>query len=355
MRDTKRLPYRRLTLILIFLMIFAAPEFCSARGLSKDSLYNFQRELPGGRYFANSDQWYRLVSQSISVTEARAKSIFGPYELRPYSLFLVDSDSEFLSFVGDGFPDWGGAVAIPSRSVIVLKSPAISVQEKPLNQLAAHEYAHLLIHHLTNFSENQLTNPPLAQAPGTSRALRPPRWLDEGLAMYLSSEWSASDFVTISRAQLTGGFVPLASYDSLNIFGQSRAQVAYAQSYLAAKYLIDYYGAETVRELLGELQNGKTESAALREILALDQAGFEAELFGYIYEHFTLFGVLMGSTIFWLALAALVVIGAIQARKRKAERYAQWEEDEKLHSTDFDYGDPDNPEKIEDEDKPWEE
>lgn len=308
--------------------------------------YSYQREVPGGEYFANSAQWYQIVNTAIERAETRAQGVFGSYTLAKYSVFLVDSEEEFASFVGDGFPDWGGAVAIPSRNTIVLKSPAMSATDKPLDQLAAHEYAHLLIHHFTTRARSSTGSMPVAQPP--------PRWLDEGLAMYLSSEWSAGDFLTISKAQLTGGFVPLASYDSLNLFGQGRAQVAYAQSYLAVKYLIDYYGAATLVDLLSELRSGKTESQALEKVLALDQAGFETELFGYMYEQFTLFGVLMGSTIFWLALAALVVIGAFQARKRKASRYAQWEEEEKLQSTDFDYGDPDNPEKIEDEDKPWE-
>jgi len=34
------------------------------------------------------------------------------------------------------------------------------------------------------------------------------------------------------------------------------------------------------------------------------------------------------------------------------EYYKKWEEEEKLHSTDFDYGDPDNPEQTDDE-EPW--
>ncbi|MBN4076100.1 hypothetical protein JYT16_00120 [Gemmatimonas aurantiaca] len=334
----------RLVIILSLAALIILIPLNLAYATKADSLFTFQRDLPSGRYYANSGKWFSVVEKAILETETRAHAIFGAYALPHYSLYLVDTDEEFNSFVGVGFPDWGGAVAIPSRSIIVLKSPSMSVNDKPLNQLAAHEYAHLLIHHLATPNNSY----------SGAGATRPPRWLDEGLAMYLSSEWSAGDFVTISQAQITGGFVPLASYDSLNLFGQSKAQVAYAQSYLAVKYLIDYYGAESVAQLLAELRKGKTDSQALEAVLALDVAGFEDELFGYIYEQFTLFGVLMGSTIFWLALAALVVIGAWKARKNKAARYAQWEEEEKLQSTDFDYGDPDNPEKIEDEDRPWE-
>jgi hypothetical protein len=56
----------------------------------------------------------------------------------------------------------------------------------------------------------------------------------------------------------------------------------------------------------------------------------------------------------WLfvALAVVVVIGAFLRFRRRRQYYRRWEEEENLHSTDFDYGDPDNPEATDDE-EPW--
>ena len=49
----------------------------------------------------------------------------------------------------------------------------------------------------------------------------------------------------------------------------------------------------------------------------------------------------------------MIVVVATFLRYRTRRKYSkQWEEEEKLQSTDFDYGDPDNPEQI-DDDEPW--
>ena len=39
--------------------------------------------------------------------------------------------------------------------------------------------------------------------------------------------------------------------------------------------------------------------------------------------------------------------------RKKRSYYKKWEEEEKLHSTDFDYGDPDNPETTDDDGESW--
>lgn len=61
----------------------------------------------------------------------------------------------------------------------------------------------------------------------------------------------------------------------------------------------------------------------------------------------------MDTMLFWLAMAAIVLIaGVLRVRKRR-QYYKRWEDDEKLHSTDFDYGDPDRPEHIDDDEDSW--
>jgi len=49
----------------------------------------------------------------------------------------------------------------------------------------------------------------------------------------------------------------------------------------------------------------------------------------------------------------VVIVGFFLRYRKKKKKYEEWDEDEKYHSTDFDYGDPDNPEQVDDEDKPW--
>lgn len=297
--------------------------------------YPFSLKLKGGRYYAPSERWSEEIRRAIDQAADLADSILGPREMAEFRLYLVESDQEFHKLIGGSFPDWGAAAASPSRNLIALKAPNLTTADKPLAQLAAHEYAHLAV--------------AAAVSPG-----HPPRWLDEGLAMYFSSEWSYQDFITVSLASLRGGFIPLAAIDTLNAMDGAAARLAYTESYLAVDYIIGYYGGETLRSLLQALSEGNSIDRSLQGTIGTDLAGFESELFTNIRQRRAAPGILMESTVFWGALSLLVIVGFVRARLRRKKRYQQWEEEERLHSTDFDYGDPDNPEKIEDEDRPWE-
>ena len=334
-REKWRLRTFQLAFYAVICSVAANQAFAQgARDSSITVSFRFRARLPGGVFIANSDRWYPAVFEAVTKTKARLDSALGDVAPVDYDLIVADTEELFASLVGDGFPDWGGAVAIPSQNRIVLRSPEISRAGKPLAALAAHEYSHLAVH----------------SAMGGRAA---PRWLDEGLAMYIAGEWSYQDFIAITIASWRGKFVPFSRMRRLNTFDEKTAQLAYAESYLAIKYLIDYYGVGTLREIVTLLASGETPDAALMQTIGVDQEGFQEELILDIRQRFSLINILMESTIFWGALALLVVIGYILAQRRKKKRYAMWEEREKYESTDFDYGDPEHPEQIDDEDEPW--
>ncbi|MFQ5606887.1 MAG: peptidase MA family metallohydrolase, partial [Candidatus Zixiibacteriota bacterium] len=221
-------------------------------------VFSFRAELPGGTFLANSDRWLEDVKAAVGETAEMVDSVLGEFELSGYELIVADRECLFDSLVGDAFPDWGGAVAIPALNRIVLKSPMISSTDKPFSSLVAHEYAHLAIH-----------------AALAGRAA--PRWLDEGLATYLAGDWSYRDFVAITIAAWRVRFVPLARLRRLNTFDEKTARLAYAESYLAIKHLIDYYGVESVRALIASLRDGLTVDDALRETIGANLDGFQTE------------------------------------------------------------------------------
>ncbi|MBN4057118.1 hypothetical protein JYU19_02295 [bacterium AH-315-J21] len=292
-----------------------------------------EEPIPGGMYHAQSGEWLSSINARITKAKSLSDSLLGPVELEEYKLYIANNEAQFDSLVQGVFPHWGAAAALPQLHRIVLKSPHLKLTGKTMETLAAHEYSHLLMY---------------ALADGKA-----PRWMDEGLAMYFAQEWSYQDFVNVSWAAIRGTMIPLAEIESLNTFSKARAEVAYAESYLAVNYLFEYYGPEGMKETLSGLKAGLSIDSAMQRAFGLDEAGFEREVFANIRENHTLLGILMGSNLFWGALALIVVIGFIRTRLNRKKRYAQWEEEERYQSTDFDYGDPDNPEKIDDEDEPW--
>ncbi|MCK4632210.1 MAG: hypothetical protein KAT79_03005 [candidate division Zixibacteria bacterium] len=250
------------------------------------------------------------------------------------AVYLLDSREAFARVVHGSFPDWGAAAALPEGGLMAIKNPDHHNIHKPLEMLLKHEYSHLA----------------LADALGDYRA---PRWFDEGLAMLVSMEWGWSDNLAISKAAVFGEFIPLSDIGDVNSFGRSKSHVAYAQSYLAVFYILEEYGPESLTIFLDVTARGGLIDEALVAATGSNSVGFENEFRQYLGRRFNALTLFQDTMYFWLALALIVIIGAILQFKRRARYYRRWEEDEKLHSTDFDYGNPDDPEQIDDEDKPW--
>ncbi|MEW5794978.1 MAG: hypothetical protein AB1772_01330 [Candidatus Zixiibacteriota bacterium] len=248
-------------------------------------------------------------------------------------MYLAASEATFDSLIGGQFPDWGAAAAIPVRQRIVIKSPDSFRLNRPLRELLAHEYSHLA----------------LAYRTGLHAA---PRWFDEGLAMVVSMEWSWSENLTLNLASVAGQFVPLEEINQVNRFDESKARLAYAQSYVAVQYLFDTYKIEGVNIFLDQLARGVPIDIAMMAATGSNYADFEEEIRVYLRQRFNLVGLMADTIYFWLALALILVIGFVLKILRRRKVYRRWEEEEKLASTDFDYGDPRRPEES-DDDEPW--
>ena len=326
-----------LTFLVISYFWSAYPDARGEVGSDPPQRINNSTEVIERTHFIYYVKNSRYVEQSDSIlndVRMRLEEMLG--DTLPYraSVYIVEDEQSFNRLLRGRFPDWGAAVALPEREMIVIKAPDKFNISKSLAELLAHEYAHLVIAHRSGFY--------LA-----------PRWFDEGVAMLVSTEWSWSDNVAMSKAALFGEFVPLRKIEQVNRFNQSQAHVAYAQSYLAVKYLLDQYGANALNRFLGEIAKGSSVDNALMASSGSNYNEFEKEFHEYLTLHYNIATLFMDTMYFWLALAIIVVIGAALRYRKRRHYYKKWEQEERLQSTDFDYGDPTQPEKMDDEDEPW--
>jgi tetratricopeptide (TPR) repeat protein len=150
-------------------------------------------------------------------------------------------------------PGWAGA-AFDGR--IKLPVRGLQADDAQLPRVVRHEYAHSLITALS--------------------AGRAPIWLNEGLAVWAEEAeegerqaWAEQKIAgqeLFTLAQLNGSFVELPT---------ARAEVAYAQSYLAVRALIDQYGARKIPALLTNVGRNRTLSDAFAATYPGDLASFE--------------------------------------------------------------------------------
>ncbi|MCD6249590.1 MAG: hypothetical protein J7J98_04575 [candidate division Zixibacteria bacterium] len=312
-------------LILLLFLISGPQTLCAAEPVQRSGFtYYFENQL-------------RLseADSTLRATRTRLRTLLRNDLDFSADVFFVESEATFDSLVGGVFPEWGAAAAIPIWNRIVIKSPDVFQLNRPLSELLSHEYTHLALAHRTGLGS-------------------PPRWFDEGLAMMTSMEWSWSNSLTMNLAALTGDMVSLREIDRVNRFGAAKARVAYSQSYLSVQFMFNEYGVEAVNIFLDNIAQGQSIDRALIASTGSDYTDFEREIDVYLRGRFNLVGLLADTMYLWLVLAVILIVGFILSMKRRKNYYRKWKEEEKLASTDFDYGDPDNPEQI-DDDEPWRE
>lgn len=273
------------------------------------------------------------ADSALAIARTRLKILLrDSLDYKP-DIFIADDLPQFDSLIGGKFPDWGAAAAIPVRRQIILKSPYRFNLNRPLEELLAHEYSHIALAHRTGF-------------------YAAPRWFDEGLAMVVSMEWSWSDNLAMSKAAVFHQLLALDTIEYVNRFTEGPAHVAYASSYLAVSYLYKQYGHDAVNQMLDSIARGRSIDIALLAATGSNLRDFESEFRVYLDGRFNVTSLMADTMYFWLALALILILGAYLQFRRRRKYYKKWEEEEKYQSTDFDYGDPDNPEEA-DDDEPW--
>jgi len=307
--------------LLLTLLLFAFSNGTEA--LERQyAIYHF----PNDRHINQADSTLARIRQKLIAR------LGDTLDYKP-DIYIAETQQQFDSLLLGRLPHWGAAAALPAMHRIVMKSPDLFNIQKSFSDLLAHEYSHLALANRTGIR-------------------RPPRWFDEGLAMWMSTEWGWGDNLAISKAAVFGQLFDLHDLERLNRFNASQANVAYAQSYLTVRYLYDAYGDRAIGIFLDSIAAGADIDAALMASTGSDYAGFGAEVKQHITSHYNLATIFMDTAYLWLGLAIIVIIAGILRMRRKKKYYEHWDEQEKYQSSDFDYGDPDNPEQT-DDDEPW--
>ena len=207
----------------------------------------------GGEGFA--DKALAIGEKAIVDTAA----LLGVTETDPIDFYIYGDVASFREALGPGTRDnVGGQAHADIRTLFALITPE-DIDQPWVGVVVPHELVHLVF-------DTAVRNP----------YRFPPRWLNEGLAVYLSEGYGAQDRGRVEGAVASDELIPLVALGGQFPTDADRTFLAYAESVSAIDYLVREKGQDAVVALVTAYADGLTDDEAFTRALGLDLAAFQA-------------------------------------------------------------------------------
>lgn len=202
-----------------------------------------------------------------------------------------------------------------SNAVVILAERTPSYPDGGLEDVLAHEVAHVLIH----------------RAAGGRRV---PRWFDEGLAMLAARTWRWRDQTELTVGLLSGPRTPLWKLDDLFLGDRRQVERGYALSGALVQDLLERYGPAVPRIVLARLAQGDRFDEALRgatgaTLIDVGEAFWERQ--GTLKRWIP---ILTSTAALWFGISVLAVVAAVRKRRQRAAQAKTMEEAELPEETE---------------------
>ena len=182
--------------------------------------------------------------------------LLGVTETDPIDFFVYADQDEFYDALGPGTREnVGGQANAEIRTLFALITPR-EIDDPWVDVVVPHELVHLVF-------DTAVSNP----------YHFPPRWLNEGLAVYLSEGYKASDRSAVESAARGGQLVPLDGLTGQFPTGAGFF-LAYAESVSAVDFLIRTHDQDALVSLIKSYANGLTDDEAFQAAIGMDTAAF---------------------------------------------------------------------------------
>jgi hypothetical protein len=265
----------------------APPEFV-VEGVPVSSPLRAKLEAEAARAYASAQPWFDVrLERPVTIRWAADAGDLGP----------IARDN----------PGAVAGVAIPGEDRILLSAQALGARPQRIASVLEHEICHLLFARATTGAE-----------------VSPPRWLDEGIAMWRSGEWDlglewrARDSSLLEDAAAAGTLLRFRDLDSSFPSGPF-FHVAYAQSHSFVEWLVRQDGDAELRRLVQVLGEDVDPEPAFRQVYGRSLADAEREWRGALGRGGWLRFLPSGGTlvtILWVGLGILVIGKFVRTRIR---------------------------------------
>jgi hypothetical protein len=211
--------------------------------------------------------WYegddRFAERILAVGEeglAKAAAFLGVTESTPVDFFIYASRDDFMQAFGSGSQEWAGAFALPETRTLIADIPPDAFDSQLVDIYVPHELAHVVF-------DTATANP----------YHEPPRWLNEGMAVYLTEGFAADWRSSLRDGVAEGRLLPLGAIETVFPTAAEGADLAYAESVSAVTHMVDTYGTDALVRLVRAYADGVSDDEAFVAGLGVTVAEFEAD------------------------------------------------------------------------------
>ncbi len=224
------------------------------------------------------------------------------YPSGPIKLVLAPDPRSFMEMQGGGISPWVSGMAYPSRSTIMVRPlRGREIRHSSINGVISHEISHIVLHHKMG-------------------ELSPPKWVDEGVAVFMGSEtfWSRSN--RLMPIALTGRHIPFKALHSSFPRDPDGAATAYAQSGSFVSFLYNEYGPASFLDFLDRVKAGAETEAALQASFNLPLSQLEKAWLKEVKKSYWLVAVFSGGGLLWFFISLLFIFAYIKKRRQNRDR-----------------------------------
>jgi len=187
-----------------------------------------------------------------------AETAFGVTETEPIDFFVYADQTPFYDALGPATRENVGGEAVAEIRTLFALITQDEVDASWVSIVIPHELTHLVFN-------TAVKNP----------YHFPPRWLNEGLAVYLSQGYDSDDQGRVSDAASAGQLIPLTGLIGQFPTDQDRFYLAYAESVASVDYLVRTYGKAAVDRLIAAYATGVTDDAAFQAAIGMTMSAFD--------------------------------------------------------------------------------
>jgi hypothetical protein len=210
--------------------------------------------------------WYEgdeaFARRALDIGEKAVKDtaeLLGVTETDPIDFFIYGNNDDFRAALGPGTREnVGGQAHADIRTLFGQYTPG-STDDSWLGILVPHELTHLVF-------DTAVDNP----------YRFPPRWVNEGLAVYLSEGYGGFDRGMVGNAVDDQSLMPLTALTGQFPTDPQKTSLAYAEAVSAIDFLVRTYDQSALLSLITSYKEGLTDDEAFTRAIGTDVAGFQA-------------------------------------------------------------------------------